>query len=926
MLPSLLNTKTYFPPLREGLVSRPRLVERLKQGLRLPLTLISAPAGSGKSTLLSAWRAGEGGDYPAAWLSLDTGDNDPRRFLAYLARALETLQDGLVTDTMLLLRSPQQESIETVLTSLINDLAGFPSDFALVLDDYHLITSPALQAGMAFLLEHQPPQMHLVILTRLDPPLPLSRMRGRAQLLEVRAADLRFTSQETVFFFNEVMGLGLSGEDIEALEKRIEGWAAGLHLAAAAMQARSVEQGQENVHCFVSAFTDSHHYIVEYLVEEVLNQQPEHVRDFLLRTSILERFNAELCEFILRDKGRGIRDKEEKSLDPLPPFPSSSDQVLGYLDSANLFLRPLDDHRQWFRYHTLFADMLRRRLQQSEPEIVPGLHQRATAWLEQHELPSEALKHALAAKDLATAVRLLEAHGKPMLTRGEWVTLADNLLPLSEFVHQRPVLGMLQAWVFSLTGHWEPVRGLLLEIEKLTAEDREMDAEAKTDLTGEISTLHGLMAYFNGDAGTAVGDCREALERLSPDNLAGRSIAAHILGEACNRCGDLPGAMQANTQAAGWAKATGSFSMAVSALTALGDLQMGQGHLHAAMDKYEEALHRVTRPDGKRWLPAGRALICMSKIPYEWNNLQFAGQVIQEGLDLCRQSGDLEYRIIGYVMKSRLMGAQGNLEGANRAMQEAENMVKVYTVPATTISLVEAFRARLLLVQAPAEAFRWAEQSGLQTSDEISFIREQEYRSLVRVAAKRGEIQEALSLLSRLSASAESAGRMGWVIHHLVLQAKIFNDSGYFEKAQEALERALGWAQPEGFQRVFLDEGESMGKLLLKIKKLRKSQVKDFWIGAYLDGLISSFGFVEASSQPSAMDIRSVQSGYFEPLSEREVEVLRMVAAGKTNQQIASELFLVVGTVKRHLNNIFGKLGVQNRTACVAKAREMKII
>lgn len=926
MPPSLLNTKTYFPPLREGLVSRPRLVERLKQGLRLPLTLISAPAGSGKTTLLSAWRAREGDDYPAAWLSLDAGDNDPRRFLAYLAKALETLQTDLVTGKMVLLSSPQQESIETVLTSLINDLAGFPSDFALVLDDYHLITSPALQAGMAFLLEHQPPQMHLVILTRLDPPLPLSRMRGRAQLLELRAADLRFTLQETVFFYNEVIGLGLSGEDIDALEKRIEGWAAGLQLAAAAMQARSVQQGQENVHSFVSAFTDSHHYIVEYLVEEVLNQQPEHVRDFLLRTSILERFNAELCEFILKDTGHAKWDKEEWFSDPLPPIPSSPDQILDYIDSANLFLQPLDDHRQWFRYHTLFADMLRRRLQQSEPEIIPVLHQRASAWLEQHELPSEALKHALAAGDLVMAARLLEVYGRPMLTRGEWVTLADNLRALGDVVHQRPILGMLQAWVFSLTGHWEPVRGLLLDIERLAAEDHEMVAESKTDLIGEISTLHGLMAYFNGDAGTAVGDCREALEKLSPDNLAGRSIAAHILGEACNRNGDLPGAIQANTQAVEWARATGSFSMAVSALTALGDLQMGQGHLHAAMEKYEEALHRVTRPDGKRWLPAGRALICMSKIPYEWNNLQFAGQVIQEGLDLCRQSGDLEYQIIGYVMESRLKGAQGNLEGAIRTMHEAANLVKAHTVPATTISLVESFRARLLLAHAPVEAFRWAEQSGLNTSDEISYIREQEYRSFVRIAAKRGEIQDALSLLSRLSTSAESAGRMGWVIHLLVLRAKILLDSGYFDKAQVALERALGLAQPEGFKRVFLDEGESVGKLLLKIKKLGNSQVKNFWVGAYLNELISSFGLAEETRQPSAKDIQIVQGGFIEPLSDREVQVLRMVAAGKTNQEIASELFLAVGTVKRHLNNIFGKLEVQNRTACVAKAREIGLI
>jgi LuxR family transcriptional regulator, maltose regulon positive regulatory protein len=926
MLPLLLSTKLYFPPLRGGLVSRPRLIERLMQGLQLSLTLISAPAGSGKSTLLSAWHVGDGNSFPTAWLSLDTGDNDPRRFLTYLARALETLQEGLITDTLLLLHSPQQESIETILTSLINDLAGFPSDFALVLDDFHLITSPALQAGMTYLLEHQPSQMHLVILTRLDPPLPLSRLRGRAQLLEIRAADLRFTSQEATAFFNDVIGLGLAREDIDALERRVEGWAAGLQLTATALQARLAEQGKEDVHHFVSAFTGSHHYIVEYLVEEVLNQQPEHVRNFLLRTSIMDRFNAELCEFILRDKGQEIRDKEEGPPDALPPIQSSPVQILDYLDKANLFLQPLDDHHEWFRYHTLFADMLRRRLQQSEPAFFPKLHRYAAEWLGQHDLPVEALKHTLAAGDLAMAARLLEVHGKPMLTRGEWVTLADNLRILGDMVHQRPILGMLQAWVFSLTGHWEPVKGLLVEVERLAAEDNEMDAKAKTDLTGEISTLHGLMAYFNGDARTAIEACRQALERLAPENLAERSIAAHILGEACNRCGDLPGAVQANTQAAEWARATGSLSMSVSALTALGDLQMGQGQLHAAMQKYEEALRRVTRPDGKRWLPAGRALICMSKVPYEWNDLEFTGQIIREGLNLCRQSGDLEYRIIGKVMESRLKEAEGDLEGANQAMQEAEGFVKAYTVPATTISLVEAFRARLLLSQAPAAAFHWADLSGLRTTDEISFIREQEYRSLARIAAQRGEIIEALSLVNRLYTSAESAGRLGLMIYLLVLQAGIYHLSGYDEKAEKVLVRGLGLAQPEGFQRVFLDEGESMRKLLVRIKKGGKAHGMDSRLRAYLDNLISNFGVSEEINLLEEKEVRLAKEGLLETLTEREVEVLHLVANGKTNQEIASELFLAVGTVKRHLNNIFGKLGVQNRTACVAKAREMRLI
>jgi len=719
-----------------------------------------------------------------------------------------------------------------------------------------------------------------------------------------------------------VLSLGLSQADIAALEKRIEGWVAGFQLAAVALQSRLAEQGRENVQSFVEAFSGSHHYIVEYLAEEVLNQQPEPVRDFLLQTSILERFNADLCGAILRDKGQGIG----ASLYPLSPIISTPDNILDYLDRSNLFLLPLDDAHLWFRYHTLFSDVLRRRLQQAQPDLLPVLHRRAAGWYEQHGLDGEAFGHALAGGDKSFAVDLVERKGWHYLMRGEWITVANWIRALDDCIWQRPGLGLIQAWTLTLTGQGNVEDRQLLEIEQSISDDPGLDAAAKSDLFGKIATLRGLLTYYRGDAQGAVELCRQALASFNEDNFVGRSIAAHILGESCNRCGDLEGAIQANLEAARLAKATGSLSMAISATTALGDLQIGQGNLHAAFEVYQEALRFVTRPDGKRLLPAGRVFVCLSKVYYEWNDLLAAGQSIRDCIELCQQSGDLEYLIIGYVMKARLEQAQGGLDEASKAMHEAVKLMKEHRVPATTISLVEAFRVRLLLAQDLPAALRWAQQCGLKTTDKISSIRELEYRSLARVAAAQGEASAALSLLRRLTDSAESAGRLGWVIYLLVSRAVILHSTGDLVKAEAALERALRLAQPEGYRRAFLDEGEPMEKLLIRIRDAARKKGADPRVVTYLDQLLSAFGISKEAVLHAGRDSGQTQTGLVEPLSARELEVLRLLAAGKTNQQIATELYLVVGTVKRHLNNIFGKLDVQNRTQCVAKAREIRLI
>jgi LuxR family maltose regulon positive regulatory protein len=912
---SLIGTKLFFPPHRGKLVARPRLIEKLTLGLKGQLTLISAPAGSGKTTLLSTWKAGSGSKFPTAWFSLDVGDNDPVRFCAYLAAALGTLQEGLTEGTQLLLSGLHSETTEGILTSLINDILLFPKDFALVLDDFHVITSPAVNDGLRFLIDHQPPQMHIVILTRADPLLPLARLRARNALVEIRAMDLRFSTEEEVVFLNQVMALGLSMPEIQALEQRIEGWVAGFQLAAIAMQLKIAEEGREGVQEFVATFSGSHHYIVEYLVDEVFTQQPEVVRDFLLKTSILDRFNSALCQAVLASCLPGGENRLH---------PSDQNLFLKDLDRNNLFLVPLDDEHLWFRYHPLFAGVLRKRLTQTFPHLLPVLHRAAASWFEQYGFVIEAFSHIFNAGDLEYAANLLEKHGRTMLMRTEWVTLAEMLSRIHVFVHQRPALGLLQAWIFSLTGQWDKVGVLLEEIEEIIAGDSRLDKNGITEMLGEISTLRGLITYFQGNAEEAVKYCRQALTNLNEQDPVRRSIASHILGESLNRCGDLLGAVEANRQAAQLAKASGSLLMMVSALTALGDLQMGQGKLHAAREAYDEALEAVTRKDGKRLLPAGRASVCMSKIFYEWNDLPEAGRLIQECIELCRQNGDFEYLVMGYVMEARYFQALGDLKSASNSMHSAKSLTKEHRLPATTASLMESIRIPLLLATDLPEALRWGQDCGLAASDDISFTRELAYRSLVRVLAAQGNYKTALLLARRLNASAESASRMGWVIHLLVLQAVLLYQSGDSPQALVELGRALKLAQPEGYQRVFLDEGKPVVELL---KKFRLDQVQGKMVTfemPYLDRLLFSFRSQETGSTSSI--ISSKVPSLVEPLSDRELEVVGILALGMTNQEIASRLFLALGTVKRHLNNIYGKLGVENRTQCINKARELSLL
>ena len=610
----ILTTKLYIPPPQPKVVLRPRLIERLNEGLHRKLTLISAPAGFGKTTLLSEWVAGC--EKPAAWLSLDEGDNDPTRFLAYLVAALQTIAPNIGEGVLGVLQSPQPPPTESILTALLNEIDTVEDDFVLVLDDYHVIDGKAVDDALTFLLEHLPPGMHLVIATREDPHLPLARLRGRGQLTELRAADLRFTPDEAAEFLNQVMGLNLSAEDIAALETRTEGWIAGLQLAALSMQ------GLADVTSFIKSFTGSHHFVLDYLVEEVLKQQPESVQTFLLRTSILERLCGPLCDAVL--------------LDPAV----SGQETLEYLERANLFLVPLDNERRWYRYHHLFADLLRQRLHQSDTSPtedkewdVAELHIRASIWYEDNGLEIEAFQHAAAANDVERAARLIEGEGMPLHFRGAVAPVLSWLesLPTTE-LDARPSLWVIYAssllFVSQTTGVEQK-----LQAAEAALQDAEPDDKTR-DLLGHIAAIRATLAVIQHDVETIIAQSRRALEYLHPDNMPVRTATTWTLGYAYQLQGDRAAASQAYSEAIAISEAIGHSIITILATTGLGNVQEADNQLHLAAQTYRRVLQLAGDPP----LPITcEAHLGLARISYEWNDLDTAQKHGQQSVQLARQ-------------------------------------------------------------------------------------------------------------------------------------------------------------------------------------------------------------------------------------------------------------------------------------------------
>jgi LuxR family maltose regulon positive regulatory protein len=892
---ALLRTKLFVPPARSNAVSRPRLIELIQGGLDKTLILVSAPAGYGKTTLVSGWLHETG--LSSAWFSLDEGDNDPVRFLQYLLAALQGVFPALQFDVLSILQGTQPTAYDGLANILINEIAGHETPFVLVLDDFQVLQSQAIMQMLTYLLEHMPPQMHLALLTRSDPPLPLARLRACNQLLDIRANQLRFTQEEVAIFLNDVMQLELSADDIMRMEKRAEGWIAGLQLAALSIQSCN------DVHGFVSAFAGSQAYIMDYLAEEVLRLQPEGVRVFLLKTSILGRLCGPLCNAVL---GMG----ETEDID--------GQMMLETLEKKNLFLVPLDDKRHWYRYHQLFADVLNRRLESQFPDQLRDLHLRAAQWLAQNGSSDEAIQHTLMAGDRDLAAQLVDQYGCLLLMRGEVVNLLGWIEAVEAHARIYPWVAIQKGWALALAGRLDRVEGALQTAERLITA-REYD-EGSATMCGAIAAARAFCANMNGEAKLAADFARQALGFLpvSDDfSCSLRSAAISILGDASWMSGDLGEARDAYQEAVRISRAAGNIDMILITTSNHADIMMELGLLQQSAGAYSEALKLATLPDGQVSPLVERIYAGLSLANYEWNRLESAEEHAQQCIEHSLRWGGNAYQAIGFVILAKLAHIQPDPKKALEMIRAAEHSVRKYPLSPWRSTWFESTLARLWVAQGNLEkAAELIRTNGITTDrisnpGEISTQQEPVVLAQMHLLLAQGDHDALLALSSRLLEVSETTKRVGRVIEVLILRALAFQGKKDIERSLADLERALALAQPEGYVRVFLDEGEPMVRLLYQAKTHRMG-------GGYAAELVAQARRPEPEMPATQLLI--------EPLTLRELEVLRLIAAGFANQEIAAKLVISIPTVKRHISNIYTKLGAKNRTQAVSLARELSLL
>jgi LuxR family maltose regulon positive regulatory protein len=917
----ILATKLYIPQARTKLVRRGRLVKLLDQGLHRKLTLVSAPAGFGKTTVVSEWVADCG--QATAWLSLDEGDNDPIRFLTYFVAALQTITPTIGEGVLATLQSTQVP-IEPILTVLLNEIATLSDNFLFVLDDYHLIDTKIIDNVLNFVLEHLPLQMHLVIASREDPNLPLARLRARSQLTELRVSDLRFASDEAAEFLNQLMGLELSSEDITALDRRTEGWIAGLQLAAISMQ------GHQDISSFIESFTGSHHFVLDYLLEEVLHQQSASVQKFLLHTSILDRLCGSLCDAIL--------------LDPAV----SGQATLEYIEHANLFIIPLDSERRWYRYHHLFADLLRQRLLQNHASStvaeIAEFHRRASLWYEDNDLPADAIHHALAAKDFARAAGLIELAWPAMdgsFQSATWLAWAQALP--DDLVHNRPVLSVAYGWALLNKGELEPAELRFLDAEAcLTAAEKLEQIEASSPemkgqmvivdqkqfrtLTASIATARAYASQARGDITHSIKYGLQALKLLPKDDYLRRGPAAALLALSQWASGDLEDAYQTLAEAMANFQKIGSLHFAISGTYGLADIKISQGKLREAIEIYSRTL-QLALAQGKSLLRGTADLyLGLSDLYREQGAMDAAIQNLLQSEALGEESGLADWRYRFCRTQARFKETQGDMTGALALLDEAEKHFRRTPVP--DLRPITALRTRVWLAQGNlSQALRWVEEMELSVNDKLSYLHEFEHITLARVLLaeyRRNQsasvIHELLNLLNRLLQAAQAGKRTGGVIEIGILQALTYQSQAKLDSALLALERSLRLAEPEGYMRIFLDEGIQMAQLL-------SEAAAQGIMPNYTAKLLAAFE-AEQQSKEGKSTRRTVVASQplIEPLSERELEILQLIAQGLSNREISEKLYLALDTVKGYNGRIFAKLAVQRRTEAVARARDLGLL
>jgi LuxR family transcriptional regulator, maltose regulon positive regulatory protein len=882
----ILATKLYFPPPRPEVVLRPRLIERLNEGMHCKLTLISAPAGFGKTTLVSEWIARCG--RPEAWLSLDEGDNDPIRFLTYLVAALQTIAANIGAGVLRTLQSPQPPPIESILTVLLNDITTISDSFILVLDDYHVIGSQPVDQALVFLVEHLPPQMHLVIATREDPHLPLARLRVRGQLTELRAANLRFTPTEAAEFLNQMMGLNLSEEDISALEARTEGWIAGLQLAALSMQ------GHQEVTSFIQSFTGSHHFVLDYLIEEVLQQQSESVQTFLLRTSILDRMCGPLCDAVLGS-------------------PSASGQeTLEYLERANLFIVSLDDERRWYRYHHLFAELLRQRL--GKPKEFAEFHLRASQWHEENGDLGAAFHHAIAAEDFIRAARLAEAAWQGMeesFQTAPWLGWVKKLP--EDVIRVRPVLCTMLGQAFANAGEPEPSELRLQDAERCLDGSAVANEEQLKTLPAMIALARAYNAQVQGDLAATVKYAELALQLIPEDDFVRRAMAISTLEVTHWASGNLESAFRGIGDWMESMTKLGNHVFVVASAFAVADMLVGLGRLSEAERTYQDALQLAAQHGPEAEHITAHHHLGLSMIYRQRGDDTLAALHLNQAAELGLQTTLVDWLYRWHVTQAQLKEAAGDLETALALLDEAKRVYIHTLVP--DLRPIEALKTRIYLKQGRPDKVRaWAAERGLSLEDEVSYLNEFEHLTLARLEIANPLVNV---LLARLLQTAEAQKRQGSALDILLVQALAHEAQGNRPQALAAVERVLTLAEPEGYVRIFVDEGEAM-RLLIEIQ----SRHRDYPLSDYVDKLLAAF--TQPVATPKSAIIHQ-KSDMIEPLSERELEVLKLLRTELSGPEIAGQLIVSVNTFRTHTKNIFDKLGVNNRRAAVRRAKELDL-
>jgi LuxR family maltose regulon positive regulatory protein len=872
-------------------------MDRLNEGVAKgsKLTLISAPAGFGKTTLVSEWitRCGR----PVAWLSLDEGDNDLTRFLSYLIAALQTIKAGLGESLLATFQTPQLQVAETILTILLNEIITITQGFILVLDDYHVIDSKPVDTALAFLVERLPPQMHLVIATREDPRLPLARLRARGQLTELRAADLRFTPAEAADFLNRVMGLNLSAEDISALEIRTEGWIAGLQLAALSIQ------GLPDAASFIRSFTGSHRFILDYLIEEVLERQPENIQAFLLRTSILDRMCGPLCDAVLNSP------------------PAFGQETLEYLDRANLFIIPLDEERRWYRYHHLFGDLLRQRL--GQPRELPEYHLRASAWYETNDDLAEAFEHAFAAGDFDRAARLTEVAWQSMERNFQtlawlgWVKKLPNAV-----VRSRPWLCVQIGWAFSDVGELEPSETYLQTAERALVGMK--DQGESESIPGNIALIRAGNAQIEGNLAETVRYAELSIQLAPEDDFLIRAQAAITLGFTQWTVGNVETSLQAmHTWMADMQK-LGNHLYVIASAFVVADMQVTLGRLCEAEKALQQTIGQAEAFGQEAEVVTAHHHLGLAMLAHERGDDAAAGQRLQTVADLGQRTTLIDWPYRWGLAQARLMESAGEWDAALKSLDEAKRGYVKNPIP--MLQPVEARKARIHLKQGRLDkAQAWVRERGLSVTDEANYLGEYEHLTLARARMAERSFEGVSDLLERLLALAETQKRTGSVIEILLTQALLHQAQGNQPRALAALERALALAESEGYIRIFVDEGEPMQLLILGfVSQIEKQTHPDTHpLLGYVNKLLAAFP--KSIEDISQSKITNQKSKIVEPLSERELEVLKLLRSELSGPEIAQRLIVSLNTLRTHTKNIFNKLGVNNRRAAVRRAEELDL-